>query len=263
LLALNTCHVSTTWKYIPDEGDDLHQHDIKLHKYLAETIPEALAHTGSASFDDHLKGVQAVLRKWNAPDYLCNAGLFHSIYGTEGFQGYKLSVNKRPAIRNLIGAKSERLVWIFCMVDRLTVDNTVFSYKNPNTNNNNNNNNEVFQFLSREELGGFSIELDKQEWFNFIELTLADWLEQVEGAAEKVNVLYGWKVGEAWSYRREAYKKMALLLSQERNSYKYIEMYEHVYAQEPMETRTLIQYRTPPMSQAAREAREAIESILL
>jgi hypothetical protein len=27
---------------------------------------------------------------------------------------------------------------------------------------------------------------DEEEWLDFLELTLADWLEQVEGAAEKV-----------------------------------------------------------------------------
>ena len=28
--------------------------------------------------------------------------------------------------------------------------------------------------------------IDEEEWLDFLELTLADWLEQVEGAAEKV-----------------------------------------------------------------------------
>lgn len=29
--------------------------------------------------------------------------------------------------------------------------------------------------------------IDEDEWLDFLELTLADWLEQVEGAAEKVS----------------------------------------------------------------------------
>jgi hypothetical protein len=29
---------------------------------------------------------------------------------------------------------------------------------------------------------------DEEEWLDFLELTLADWLEQVEGAAEKVTI---------------------------------------------------------------------------
>ena len=38
-------------------------------------------------------------------------------------------------------------------------------------------------------------------------------------------------------------------------------MYDEVYAMEPQETRHLHQVSTPPMSDAAREAREAMKSI--
>lgn len=41
------------------------------------------------------------------------------------------------------------------------------------------------------------------------------------------------------------------------------DMYEEVYAMEPPETRHLHQVFTPPMSDAAREAREAVKSIVL
>lgn len=98
---------------------------------------------------------------------------------------------------------------------------------------------------------------------DFLELTLADWLEQVEGAADKENPLFLWKKGEAWSYRRNAYKQMAALLSTERKKSVYAEMYDEIYGQESEATRSLIQSRTPPMSAAAKEAREAIESINL
>jgi len=37
-------------------------------------------------FGDHLRAVQRVLKEWNAGKELELAGLFHSIYGTEGFQ---------------------------------------------------------------------------------------------------------------------------------------------------------------------------------
>lgn len=57
-----------------------------------------------------------VLRSWGASEPLCNAALFHSIYGTEGFQGYKLPLSHRSEIAELIGAEAERLAWIFCMV---------------------------------------------------------------------------------------------------------------------------------------------------
>lgn len=39
-------------------------------------------------------------------------------------------------------------------------------------------------------------------------------------------------------------------------------MVDEVYGSEPMETRILHMKQTPPMTDAAREAREAIESII-
>ena len=82
----------------------------------------------------------------------------------------------------------------------------------------------------------------------------------VEGASEKENVLYGWKVGEAFSYRRHAYYKMARILAEKRGLGQGLVMYEEVYSRESPHTWSLHQLRTPPMTQAAREVREAIAS---
>lgn len=51
-------------------------------------------------------------------------------------------------------------------------------------------------------LGRLEMELSKQEWLNFVEFTLVDWLELLEGAADKPSSLYLWKVGETYAYRR-------------------------------------------------------------
>lgn len=96
------------------------EEDEKLWSYVESNVPEVLAHTGTAAFDEHLKGVQAVLRFWGAEKHLCSAGLFHSIYGTEGFQGFSLPLSERNTIKDLIGVKAEKLCFIFCMVDRYT-----------------------------------------------------------------------------------------------------------------------------------------------
>jgi hypothetical protein len=226
-------------------------HDEQLHAFLSTSIPEALHHTGATSFDNHLKGVQSVLRNWKASSDLCNAGLFHSIYGTEGFQGFKLPLDKRSAVRQLIGEKAERLAWIFCMVDRKSVDDTLYLPESQRT----------YSFVARPELGRFQILLTGEtEWLDFLELSLADWLEQVEGAAQKANPLFEWQVGEAWSYRREAFKKMAEVLVERRGKDVALEMYRAVYMVEPVATRHLHQAITPPMSTAAKEARAALLS---
>jgi len=99
--------------------------DELLHARMKEHVPAALEHNGEESFANHLVGVQSVLRSWSASETLCNAALFHSIYGTEGFQGYKLPLSHREEIAGLIGPEAERLAWIFCMVDRASVDASV------------------------------------------------------------------------------------------------------------------------------------------
>lgn len=238
--------------------------DATLWKYVNEKVPAVLDHTGSAAFDEHLKGVQAVLRYWGAPEYLTNAGLFHSIYGTEGFQGFALPLTERRAIQDLIGEQAEKLCFVFCMVDRSTVDETVFAWKEEEVETSDNNNyTAVYKFRARPELGRFDIFLTKEEWIDFIELTLADWLEQVEGAALKPSSIFLWKVGEAYSYRRLAYRKMSRILSLERNerpSTIPTQMLEAVMATEGSATRHLVQERTPPMSDATARAYDALRA---
>eukprot|EP00467_Chlorarachnion_reptans_P002416 CAMPEP_0114514796 /NCGR_PEP_ID=MMETSP0109-20121206/16356_1 /TAXON_ID=29199 /ORGANISM="Chlorarachnion reptans, Strain CCCM449" /LENGTH=309 /DNA_ID=CAMNT_0001694883 /DNA_START=316 /DNA_END=1245 /DNA_ORIENTATION=- len=235
-----------------------HEEDEALWNYVNEQVPAVLDHTGSAAFDEHLKGVQAVLRNWGAPTHLANAGLFHSIYGTEGFQGFSLPLSQRNAVRSLIGGRAEKLAFVFCMLDRSTFDETVFAWagrvdENATTH----------TLRARPELGRFRMELDSEEWLDFVELTLADWLEQVEGAASKANGLYRWRVGEAYSYRRAAYEKMSRILASERGprlAEVVPRMYGQVMATEGESTRNLIQARTPPQSDAAEAALAALRA---
>jgi hypothetical protein len=243
----------------PNEVKKWKEADDKLWKYVKEKVPSVLDHTGSSSFDEHLKGVQAVLRYWGAPDHLTNAGLFHSIYGTEGFQGFSLPLSERGAIQSLIGPSAEKLCFVFCMVDRSTVDETVFGWKAQDRHDHN----KVYKLKARPELGRFDIFLDKEEWVDFIELTLADWLEQVEGAATKPSPLFFWSVGESYSYRRFAYRRMTDILNVERKE-RLAEipknMMDVVMATEGSDTRHLVQPRTPPMSEAAARAYDALRA---
>jgi hypothetical protein len=244
--------------------------DVLLHARMRDHVPAALAHNGEETFDDHLVGVQSVLRSWNAEEHLTNAALFHSIYGTEGFQGFKLPLSHRAEIAELIGPEAERLAWIFCMVDRATVDATVlpptarppseYVAKPPS-------------FYARAELGAFEIPLkSSDEWLDFLTLTLADWLEQVEGASSRKTMLSFvgadghvsrdkvlFEKGEAWAYRREAYAAMAELLGAHGLDVAP-RMHADVYGREPEATRGLVMPTTPCMSQAAVDASEAIES---
>lgn len=191
------------------------------------------------------------MRHWGAEDAISDAGLFHSIYGSEGFQGYKLPLSERPKLRELIGDRAERLVFIFSMCDRESVDNTLDSALANGTLGG-----AHVAFKSRVELGHFPMQLTgRQEYNDFLLLSLADYLEQVEGAATKENPLVGWKVGGAWGYRREAYAKMARYLAEFAGWPQALAMHKKVYAREPEQFRHLHTNVTPPMSEAARAAR--------
>ncbi|KAJ1480215.1 hypothetical protein T484DRAFT_1957105 [Baffinella frigidus] len=258
----------------------------QLHAAMRATVPAALEHTGSAGFDHHLLGVQAVLRGWGQDVALGDGWGQDVALGTE-----------RGEIRELVGAKSERLAWIFCVLDRGTFDATVLglyaagttelgthlagpladalsaldALVSPDASNgwpapppSTSQPGDPFRLSglrARPELGAFPIQLESEaEWLDLVTLTLADYLEQVEGAATKANPGYGWAVGEAWGYRRVAYSAMAAVLVEERGLHPAKEMWEAVYGEEPETCRGHITARTPPLTAAARLARQAIES---
>lgn len=231
--------------------------DKDMKNFIASHVPHDLEHNGDAPFDEHLMGLRGVIRKWGADREMEDAAALHSIYGTQGFAGFKLSVTQRDVVREFIGARAERLVWMFCMIDRKSFDDGLYLGFDGR---------ESFDFVSREELGRFPIRMTAKEYLDFVELNLADWLEQVEGAASKENKGYGWEVGHAWSFRREAYRQMLeVLLTQgpvaNRNRMQIAkQMYEDVYSVESDATKHMHQVETPPLTQAAIEAREALLS---
>jgi hypothetical protein len=81
------------------------------------TLTEGVKHSGRTLFD-HLVGTYALLRKQNAPEYVCLAGLFHSIYGTNIFRHPSVPINRRDLVVEMIGEPAERLAYIFCSCGR-------------------------------------------------------------------------------------------------------------------------------------------------
>ena len=64
---------------------------------------------------EHLIGVRDILKKWEAPEYVQDGGLFHSVYGTTYFKP-QMTID-RDAVRYLIGEKAEELAYWFCFLD--------------------------------------------------------------------------------------------------------------------------------------------------
>ena len=56
----------------------------------------------------------------NVPEYVQDAGLFHSIYGTTYFNTQ--STNNREEVRQLIGTEAEELVYLFCSLEHPRID---------------------------------------------------------------------------------------------------------------------------------------------
>jgi len=66
----------------------------------------------------HLRGTHDLLREWRNKAAVCEAGLFHSIYGTNKFKHVSWPRENREMIKRLIGEEAENLVFTFCSCDR-------------------------------------------------------------------------------------------------------------------------------------------------
>jgi hypothetical protein len=71
---------------------------------------------------EHLVATRDLLAGWGAEPALCDAALFHSVYGTEELDPRldrpPVAAGERDRVRALIGAPAERRVWLFANIDR-------------------------------------------------------------------------------------------------------------------------------------------------
>jgi hypothetical protein len=89
----------------------------KLKDYLLNHSVASAEHSG-ATLWEHLVGVHRILQVVGSDDYVCNAGLFHSVYGTQSFKTVSVDKSKRNEVQALIGVQAESLVWAFCTLPR-------------------------------------------------------------------------------------------------------------------------------------------------
>jgi hypothetical protein len=149
----------------------------------------------------HAIGVHNDMKAWNGTPELCRAALFHSIYGTQGFQGFTLPLDRQPELQTLIGDYAEKLAYLNCFMDRASLDDQVTQAEGPYT------------IIHR--VTGEPMMLTKGEYEDLIRLYLCDWLEQAPRAHQ-------------WNYRRTAYRQMA-----ERLGGVALAAYDRVFALEP------------------------------
>ena len=66
----------------------------------------------------HLGAVRALLVEWGARPALVDAGLFHSVYGTEYFSASSVGREERSRVRAQIGADAEGIAYLWCTLRR-------------------------------------------------------------------------------------------------------------------------------------------------
>lgn len=94
----------------------MHTPEILFAKLQAMGAGEFAHLNGSLS--SHLKGTESLLRSWGASEVVCIAGLYHAVYGTDGFNPSLTGLNSRPQIVNLVGAEAEELTYLYGACDR-------------------------------------------------------------------------------------------------------------------------------------------------
>lgn len=73
---------------------------------------------GSRTLYQHLRGTHDILEKEGAPEHVCLAGLFHSIYGTNVFRRQAVTLDHRMEVSDVIGGSAEWLAYVFCACNR-------------------------------------------------------------------------------------------------------------------------------------------------
>jgi hypothetical protein len=170
----------------------------QLTDFLADLGIEQIAHT-QKNYLAHLISVYKLMQDAGYDEDLCRAGLFHSIYGTERFQGFKLSLERRAELAELVGSRAERLAYWNCLMDRGSLDELLAQADEP--------------FLVRNRESSEAMPLTRREFDELCCVHLFDWLEQAPRSR------FG------WDYRRQAYRQMA-----ERLGGRAVEAFDHVYA---------------------------------
>ena len=175
-------------------------HDINpLTEFLIGLGTDDVPHTHDVILT-HLVAVYRDLESWKCDEAVCRAGMFHSIYGTEGFQDFTLPLERRSDVREIIGERAEKLAYMNCAMDRASLEEAIEN---------------IGPYRVVDRINGDEIELASQELDDLCTVHLCDWLEQVPRV-------------QKWDYRRSAYRAMA-----ERLGGVPLDAYRRVFATEP------------------------------
>lgn len=172
----------------------------EMTQYFQDIGANDVPHT-KKTYLAHGIGVYSDIKAWGADEDLCKAALFHSIYGTQQFQGFTLPLERREELKAFIGERAEWIAFLNCFMDRATLDAQVTEDK------------EVYPIRHR--VTGEMIDVSREDYDDLVRVHLCDMLEQVGRS-------------NAWNNRREAFRNMA-----ERLGGVALEAYDGVFAEAP------------------------------
>tara|TARA_B100002019_G_C21253365_1_gene592442 strand:- start:917 stop:1237 length:321 start_codon:yes stop_codon:yes gene_type:complete len=70
-------------------------------------------------------GTRDILREQGAPEYLQDAGLFHSVYGTAYYMPEEGISTSREDIQKLIGIQAEEIAYWYCVLQAPRINEIV------------------------------------------------------------------------------------------------------------------------------------------
>jgi len=170
----------------------------EMTDYFQRVGASDIGHTDK-SYLAHGISVRNDLIAWGCDEDVAVAGLFHSIYGTERFQGFVLPLEHRDEVRDLIGERAEWLAWLNCAMDRRHFDQQALQDAGP------------YRILNR--FRDEEVDVSDDDFEALCVIHLCDWLEQVPRS-------------KAWDYRPDAYRRLA-----ERMGGIGLESFDRVYKQ--------------------------------
>lgn len=139
-------------------------------RLLAELGVGEVPHNSGGDLLAHLTGTFRLMCAWDARPALCNAALFHSIYGTEFFKTTPAGGLPREKVCATIGSEAEKLVWLWCFGRRQSLGPSLAGRSRPRI---------------RHRQGNQWILLRESQLDDIISLWIADTLEQLPRVPRK------------------------------------------------------------------------------
>ena len=126
---------------------------------------DRVRHNSNEDLMPHLLGTRRLLAAWGARPELCDAGMFHSIYGTEYFETETAPNSRGDEIRAVIGDEAEAIVELWCFGRRTTLAKNLESSEEP---------------VLQDRRSGEWWTISRQQLADLVNLWIADTLEQFD-----------------------------------------------------------------------------------